>query len=103
MFFGLFKTKSEKAMENALKNGEAIVIDVRTRGEFQGGHVAASINIPLNELGDNVAKIKKMNKTIVLCCASGMRSSQAAGFLRGEGVENVFNGGSWVSVRGMLD
>lgn len=76
------------------------VIDVRTREEFAGGHVAGSINIPLGELPGRVAEIKNMPQPLVLCCASGGRSGQAAAFLKMQGVD-CQNGGSWLSVNAL--
>lgn len=92
-------SKKEKIQE-MLNNG-AVVIDVRTRGEFQGGHVAGSTNIPLQEIENNVDKIIGMKKPIVLCCASGMRSGQASNFLKSKGVE-CENGGGWASVNAIV-
>ena len=73
------------------------IIDVRTPGEFSGGHVAGSINIPFQEIDRRVEEIKAMPQPIVLCCASGSRSGQATNFLRSFGIE-CENGGSWVEV-----
>ncbi|MES2766065.1 MAG: rhodanese-like domain-containing protein, partial [Bacteroidota bacterium] len=50
------------------------IIDVRSRGEFAGGHVAGSINIPLSELTERVDEVKNMPQPIILCCKSGGRS-----------------------------
>ena len=97
-FLNLFKAKDNSALIAAINNEKAVVIDVRTKGEFMGGHVADSINIPLNEISSNVEKIKKMNKTIILCCASGNRSGQATRILNEKGLENIYNGGSWTNV-----
>ncbi len=80
----------------ALRNGSATVIDVRTPGEFAGGHVAGSINIPLNELPQRISEIKD-KQHIVLCCASGGRSASATMFLQQNGIACV-NGGSWLDV-----
>ena len=91
-------SKNEK-IQDMIKNG-AVIIDVRSPGEFQGGHVAGSTNIPLQEIEKNVDKIKKMNKPVVLCCASGMRSGQASNFLKSKGLE-CENGGGWMSVNSM--
>ncbi|MCS7028273.1 MAG: rhodanese-like domain-containing protein [Bacteroidia bacterium] len=77
------------------------IIDVRTPQEYMGGHVAGSINIPLNELPMHVEQIKNMPKPIVLCCASGMRSGQAAMFLKQYGIDCI-NGGSWLDVQARL-
>jgi len=75
----------------------ATVIDVRTPGEFRGGHVRGSINIPLQDITSKVQEIKKMAQPIILCCASGNRSGQAAGFLKTQGID-CSNGGSWLEV-----
>lgn len=79
-----------------MKNNIA-VIDVRSRAEFAGGHVAGSINIPLQEIGERIGEIRSMNKKIVLCCASGARSNSATDYLRSQGIE-CENGGSWMDV-----
>jgi phage shock protein E len=73
------------------------IIDVRTHEEFMGGHVAGSINIPLNELPNRLDEIKAMKQPITLCCMSGGRSAQATAFLASYGV-NCENGGSWYDV-----
>jgi len=73
------------------------IIDVRSYGEFMGGHVAGSINIPLQDLPQHLDEIKSMPQPIILCCASGNRSGQAMMFLRNQGI-NCENGGSWLSV-----
>lgn len=73
------------------------IIDVRTRAEFSGGHVANSLNIPLQEIQQRLEEIKKMPQPIVLCCASGNRSGQATAFLKSIGID-CENGGSWLEV-----
>ena len=73
----------------------AIILDVRTSGEFSSGHIKGSINIPVNELLKNFAKLKAKNKPIITCCASGMRSASAKSILQTNGFPNVYNGGSW--------
>lgn len=83
-------------IEELIKTGQATVVDVRTPGEFMGGHVAGSVNIPLQEIPERLDEFKKM-KNIVLCCASGNRSGQATMFLKHNGIECT-NGGSWLDV-----
>lgn len=78
-----------------------VVIDVRTPAEFMGGHVAGSINIPLNELPHRMEELKDKNN-LVLCCASGARSEQAARLLKSNGIA-CENGGPWVRVNAMLN
>jgi len=78
------------------KNGAAI-IDVRTRSEFNSGHIKGSFNIPLDILSNELSKLKK-DKPIIACCASGMRSASAKRILKSKGFMEVHNGGSWVSL-----
>lgn len=73
------------------------IIDVRTPAEFMGGHVAGSINIPLQEVQSRLQEIKAKEQPILLCCASGARSGSAASFLKSAGVD-CENGGGWMEV-----
>ena len=77
-----------------LKNG-AVIIDVRSKGEFDGGHIDGAINIPVDQLSNNLNKLKDKDKTIITCCASGMRSAAAKSMLKANGYTNVYNGGGW--------
>ena len=78
----------------ALKENGAVIIDVRTPQEFDGGHIQGSKNIPLDKIQREDAAIKKIEKTILTVCKSGARSSMAKSILKGAGVE-VYNGGPW--------
>lgn len=93
-FKKLFGGKNEE-LERLIQEG-AVIIDVRTPGEFKGGHVKGAINIPLDKLSSSTGKLKK-DKPIITCCASGMRSGSAKGMLSAKGF-NVYNGGSWTSL-----
>ena len=85
-----------------IKNG-ALVIDVRTAGEFSGGHIGGAINIPHNVIADEIAKHKK-NKanTVIVYCHSGARSAAAKRSLEGNGYTTVINGGSLHRMRKIL-
>lgn len=83
-----------------MKNG-AVIIDVRTPGEYQSGHIKNSVNIPLNVLQSQLPKIKK-DKPVITCCASGMRSASAKNILKSSGYAEVHNGGSWMSLRNKI-
>lgn len=80
----------------------AIILDVRSKGEYSVGHIKGSINIPVDALGSNLSKIKDKNKPIITCCASGMRSASAKGILKSSGYTNVHNGGGWMSLQNKL-
>ncbi len=84
-------------LQEVISNG-ALILDVRTKGEFQSGHLQKSINIPVDNLLQNIKKLDK-NKAIITCCASGMRSASAMRILKSNGFEQVYNGGSWLSLK----
>lgn len=96
-FLGLGKKK--KMVKELYDNG-AIIVDVRTKGEYQQGHVKDSLNIPLDTIESKVKELKKKNKVLLLCCASGMRSGSATRFLQAQGIECV-NAGSWFGLRSL--
>lgn len=78
----------------SLVKAGAIIVDVRTPGEFNSGHIKGSINIPLDEIKNKMAELKKKNKVIITCCRSGNRSGMAESMLKAEGIES-YNGGPW--------
>ncbi len=74
----------------------AIVIDVRSPGEFASGHLPNAINIPLPEIEAAVPRrVKDTNKVLLLHCQSGMRSGVATKKLKRLGYANTFNLGSY--------
>lgn len=97
-FLGLGNKVSN--IEEYFKNG-AIIIDVRSNAEYISGHVIGSKNIPLQTIEHEIVKIKSWNKPIIVCCQSGMRSSQATTILKKNGIDCV-NGGGWSSLNNKL-
>lgn len=91
----LFGNKKKK-IEDFQSRG-AIVLDVRTKSEYDQGAIPGSKHIPLQQVGVKVSEIKKWNKPVITCCASGVRSGSAASILRSNGVE-AMNGGGWFSL-----
>ena len=85
-----------------LKNSSSAIVDVRTEKEFLMGSSKGSINIPLDQIPNNITDITNM-QPVVLCCAAGIRSEQAVQFLIENGLNHVYNGGSWQNVQKMLD
>lgn len=85
------------SLEKIIQEKQGTILDVRSHGEFMGGHVTDSINIPLNEIQERMEEIKRLKEPLVLCCASGNRSGQAQHFLSQVGLE-CYNGGSWLDV-----
>jgi rhodanese-related sulfurtransferase len=79
-------------LKEVLQSG-ATLLDVRTKEEYQAGHIPGSLNIPLQQLESRLSSIPK-NKAVITCCASGMRSGSAKSMLQAKGFE-VHNGGGW--------
>ncbi len=80
----------------------AIILDVRSKSEYAGGHIRGSINISLDVLTNNLDKIKNKHIPIITCCASGMRSASAKSILKSNGYTQVHNGGGWASLQSKL-
>jgi|ERR1019366_1548626 rhodanese-related sulfurtransferase len=81
----------------------AIILDVRSKGEYANGHIKGSINISVDQLGNNLNKLKDKNKPVITCCASGMRSASAKSILKSNGYTHIHNGGGWVSLQNKIN
>lgn len=91
---GIYSCSAQQPKVDA-KN--AFLVDVRTPQEFAEGSVKGAVNIPLNEVHQRISEFKDKQQ-IVVFCRSGNRSAQAQAILKENGVTNVVNGGSWISV-----
>lgn len=95
IFSFLFGNKTK--MINDFKARGAVIIDVRSKAEYADGAIPRSKNIPLPKINSKAEEIKKLNKPVITCCASGMRSSSAAAILKSKGIECI-NGGGWFNL-----
>lgn len=98
LFRTVFGSTGNSQIKQVLAQG-AVIIDVRSPDEFAGGHAKGAINIPLNELKARVDQLKSYKHPLVLCCASGMRSSQARLVLLENGISTTFDAGSWRNLK----
>ncbi len=93
---GLISIKDARAY---LKKG-ALVIDVRSAGEFVAGHLPVAVNLPVNEIEASWSRrIKDKNRVLLLHCQSGMRSGEAKKKLIALGCPNAFNIGSYARAK----
>jgi len=80
------------------------LLDVRTGGEFESGHIPGSYNVPLDTLGEHARELAAVDHPVVLVCQSGGRASQAHGALTGAGKQtlHILEGGmaAWQSAGG---
>ena len=84
-----YKTITEDEAAPLIENN-AVIIDVRTGGEFASGYIDGAINIPLDNISSINGSVDK-DTVIILYCASGMRSTEAAKTLVDLGYTNVYN------------
>lgn len=79
----------------------AFLVDVRSSGEFASGSVKGAVNVPLDQIANQIKKFQN-KKSIIVFCRSGMRSGQAKSILEKNGLTNVYNGGTWQSVNELI-
>ncbi len=86
-----------------LKKG-ALVIDVRTAGEFNAGHLSNAINLPLDGIETSLPRrVKDKSQVLLLHCQAGGRSSQARKKLTALGYVNAYNMGSYSRAAQIVD
>ncbi len=90
------RKKMGEEIKSYLEKG-AVILDVRTVEEFNGGHCNGAKLITLQTVPARVQEIKDWKKPVIAVCASGGRSGQATQFLQGHGID-VINGGPWQNV-----
>ena len=86
---------SQKEAKSLMDNNKNIVIlDVRTKKEFDEGHIKGAINIPVETIGSiPPAQLRDKKQMILVYCRSGRRSKMAAQKLGIMGYENVLEFG----------
>ncbi len=102
IFIGLilFKLQSGRRSEEEVSimrkavNDGGLLLDVRTPGEYNGGHLDGALNIPVGDLQGRLQELGPKERAIVVYCASGGRSGRATKFLRANGFNEVHDLGS---------
>ena len=89
--------KDTKSLQDVLQKG-AVILDVRTPGEYREKHLEGSRNIPLDEIKLKADHIRSWAKPVITVCRSGNRSAIARNILHSMGVE-TYNGGSWTGFK----
>lgn len=69
----------------------AVLLDVRSAGEYSEGRIPGSINVPLNTLPTIEGKVPDKNTPLFVYCLSGARAGRAVAFLEKQGYTNVRN------------
>jgi len=101
MFSFFRKLFGEPTDFKALVQKGAIIVDVRSAGEFGSGHIQNSRNIPVDQMHAVASDLKKLGKPVITVCLSGARSARAKSILTSAGIE-TYNGGPWKSLQAKI-
>ncbi|HET7203927.1 MAG TPA: rhodanese-like domain-containing protein [Steroidobacteraceae bacterium] len=75
-----------------LMNQGALLVDVRSKAEFDGGHIIDARHVPQEAMAESAETLKRFkDKVVITCCESGMRSGAAARVLKAQGFSKVVN------------
>lgn len=102
IFGSIFGKSSKNETLSKLITDGAFLVDVRSPKEFAESNVEGSINIPLDQVQNQLAKFKGKESTVVFC-RSGNRSGLAKLILERNGFTNVINGGTWLTVNQLIN
>lgn len=93
--FAMAETIPSVSPDEALKmqtQHQAVIVDVRENDEWNSGHIAGAIHIPLGEIQNHLADLSQyQNSQLIMQCRSGARSAKAADMLAKAGFSNVRN------------
>ena len=99
----MFQTISMRQLETMLdrngRNRDFLLLGVRPRDEYAGGHLAGAVNIPADELEERIAEIS-CDRPVVIYCAFGSHSMMAARFLDRCGYRVINTAGGLAYYRG---
>ncbi|MBS0349916.1 MAG: rhodanese-like domain-containing protein [Proteobacteria bacterium] len=87
---GLLNQLTPQNLVQLMNHESAVVVDIRSRENFQEGHIVSAINLPASELEKNTAPLSQFkNKPIVIVCATGQKAGTLANLLKKQGFQNV--------------
>ena len=102
LWFQLKGRVTDEQIREYLREG-ALVLDVRTEGEYKQQHVEGTMNIPLDRVVEVIQSTVEDPEQVILChCESGGRSAIAVARLRRSGFKNSFNLGSFKRAGALL-
>ncbi len=89
-------------LQQVINQEKVSIVDVREPFETVFGKAAGAKNIPLRTIEKRIEEFRQMSKPIIVYCRSGNRSGQAMNYLKAQGIEEVYNGGSLSDVKVLL-
>jgi rhodanese-related sulfurtransferase len=96
--------RNPEALAALIEAGEPehLILDVRTPGEFESGHIPTAENLPVSTIAENPPEVPA-DRLIVVYCRSGNRSARAARILQEQGYSRVVDFGGIYRWQGRLD
>ena len=102
-FFDFLKGPDiNQSVEEFSSTPGAVLLDVRSKGEYAGGHIPGSKNVPLDRISKVSGVVKEKTAPVFVYCLSGARSRQAVGYMQQMGYTNVRYIGGISSWRGKV-
>ncbi len=92
---GMRRSPGQLATIQSALDAGAVLLDVRSESEFQGGHLPGARNVPVARIAGAAAELKASGHVVVVYCASGTRAGMATRVLRSAGVASVLNLGTF--------
>lgn len=89
-----YRRNAKAAVLRAKLAGGALVLDVRGPAEYAAAHYPGAHNLPVEELSGRLAELGDRGQSVVVYCASGARSAQAAKILKAAGFSDVTDAGA---------
>lgn len=92
--FAEVKNEDVAKVEELIKTGKYTIIDVRTKEEFDAGHIKGALNFDYysDDFEEQVEEqLKDKNKPYIVYCRSGMRSLYSADILKDLGYTDITN------------
>ena len=87
----------QEAIELMEEKLDLVILDVRTVGEFDEGHIEGAINIPVDELSGRLDELSKDDELLVYC-RTGNRSGSAISILSDAGYTKIYHMHEGISV-----
>lgn len=93
----------QEGYEALLAETEVVLLDVRTRSEYEGGHIPGAVLVPVDQIARVEAVVPDKSTPVVVYCRSGNRSATAAQNLKKMGYETIYDLGGIQSWRGEVE
>lgn len=100
----MVREMSTVELQNKLEQGEKLyLIDVREPDEWEGGHIAEAISLPMSQISERLGELNGGEEPFVIICRSGNRSGRVCEYLAAQGYEVVNVAGGMLNWQGKVE